>query len=216
MIIPYRHLAQLACLDVYRGPWTIARGDIRATLTVIPGPGQDGGVAVWAVRGTNVRDPRNILRDLSDLVTWYEPATGWSQWGGLDGRRQIELDIAAQTPPGLPYLFIGHSLGAQIALQLAARFKAAGFRVLAAVPWACPLTGFASFWQALDGVPVDLFRFRRDPVPEVPWILGLNRHRRAVVQLDAVTIPHHADPIDDHFGVNYAAAAPAGGIPCVS
>lgn len=190
-MISHARLAELS-RDVYSAAPTVERGELHAVKTMIDGS------AVWSFRGTTA-DPRCALRDACALP-WWDPVLGWCHAGFLDAARILSLDVAFQTEAGTPIVLTGHSLGGAIAMAIGASFAARKHAPAEIVTFNAPRVGSARFCKALSGVPVTMYRFERDPVSCVPWLLGFYRNPVPWTQCHGVK---HLDFLLDHASANF-------------
>ncbi len=215
MTISDRDLAALAeaayrGVPTWRGP-SGACADAAATLTVLPRAAAADEVCVVACRGTG-HDELLVLLDLLhdlDFRRVQDPDLGWCDEGFLSLVLAL-LEPILSDPRTAPSASArgkiqttGHSLGGVIALGLAAKLAARGFRVLTPVTFGAPRLGMGDrFLQAFAAIGARQYRCGNDPVPDLPpaelgWL-----HVRDQIRIGA---PRHI-AIEDHLMANYRAA----------
>jgi Lipase (class 3) len=173
VIVDHGFLAETA-RDVYTRS-TVRRGDLAALKTIVPIEGRKK-IAVWSIRGTELADPRNVIRDLCAFPVWDQRLRAYVAAGFGDGARLLELDIAFETEPKLPIVLTGHSLGGALALNLGASFAVCGRPPVEIVTWNAPRCGGKRFCKAVAGIPITMYRWTGDEVSIVPGWLGFARN----------------------------------------
>lgn len=121
----------------------------------------------------------NSLQDaLRDCNTQFSAPKGWKgcppAHPGFCGAVEALLPwILKQVAPGDRLVLTGHSMGAAIAVLMAARLKGIGYTVEAIYGFGCPRVGgvlFANYYEALALREVTfLFAHGRDGIPFEPW-----------------------------------------------
>ena len=181
-------------------PAFLERGDVKVTRT------EEAGAVVYAWRGTRIKHIDDILRD-ADCFPRFRPGLGHIHHGFLSGAEALEHELlAAMARERLPVVFNGHSLAAAMALIMTAIAILAGQRPAMTVTYGCPLLGFSTLRQLLDGHPGTDYRHGSDPVTFVPepfW-----HARSPMTDLGRVSIGDLLDPLHDHFIETYIAALP--------
>lgn len=108
----------------------------------------------------------------------------WKAWDAI-------AEEVIKTINGRPVVFVGHSLGAAMAILAAADVSSLGQDVLAV--WGFEPPKVATDWelgQMLIDVPLHLYRNGGDVVPSLP--LG-GEHPRALIQLGSPAFPNVGD-----------------------
>lgn len=183
-------LAQ-AVQDSYLLAPTWERGGFRARFSLVDNH------PVIAFPGTRLDDPHDILTDIEAVPT-HDRDLGWCHSGFLAGARALYPLL------GLPHMvqpiFVGHSMGAAIALLVAARARLDWHEPREVVTFGAPRTGGLTLSATLRGLPIRMYRNGNDPVPSVPWhFLGLYCHPRALIQVGTAK----RDPIMCHLLSSY-------------
>ena len=185
--------AQLAdaVRDAYKLPPTWERGGFRARCSLVDGH------PVIAFPGTRLSDPHDVLTDLEALPT-HDRDLGWCHSGFLAGARALYPLL------GLPHMvqpiFVGHSMGAAIALLIAARAALDWHEPREVVTFGSPRAGGHTLASALSALPVRMYRNGNDPVPDVPFhFFGFYQHPRRLIQIGEP----ERDPIACHYIDSY-------------
>lgn len=163
MSVPHRRLAEL-CRDVYDPAVAAALGhaDIKLTLTEI------GELDVWAWRGTVIKDPRNILRDLDDAGV-YVAGIGRVPEGPIHGVFGVLEPLAAQIRRrGRAHLHTGHSLGGWMAQPAACLLKLRGLAPAECTVFNAPRWADAEGRACFAGIPGTSYRYGADQVSVLP------------------------------------------------
>ena len=172
------------CQAVYTGPsaswdkWLEVDG-------VAAGIMQDRVSTTIAFRGSaNVED---WLRDLDEFPEEH-PILGHVHSGFLEGMDAFYGDLRPFLN-GKVYI-TGHSLGAAHACILAGLMREYPL-IERVVLFGCPRPGFAHLKRLVTAVcgSIASYRNRSDPVPEVPYLLGLYQHVVEPTQLMSPTDP---------------------------
>jgi hypothetical protein len=182
-------LSQRAYTDVP----TWSRGDVQACRTDC-----EDGITVVAFPGTH--DIADVLRDLRAWPV-RDPRLGYCHAGIRDGALALAHQIALDTA-GRRLVLTGHSLGGGYALVVGALFAADHMAPAAIVTFGAPRPGFATLARLLRPVPRRLYRNGNDPVPCVPWLMGLYRTPGATSFIGRP----RPDPIQCHFIERYIEA----------
>ncbi len=142
------------------------------------------------IRGTVPDSWPNWVRDfrVGGLISRFHPQIGACPAGALDAAEAL----AALLPAGVDTLN-GHSLGGQVAVEIAGLLVAAGQPVRTLVTWDAPKAGGAALTSVLKPVPVRQYRFLGSFVTD--WPVFLDRHVRAPL----IVIGHPTpDPVKAH------------------
>lgn len=144
------------------------------------------GALICAFRGSETVE--DWFDDLKVMPVDEKPL-GFVHKGFFDGMRDVlaEWRAFAQSEPAW---MTGHSLGAARACLMAGLLTAMPGEVppLGLVGFGCPRPGFAKLGRIVrkGGYPVRIYENEGDPVPDVPWLMGLYRH---VTQVTQVKVP---------------------------
>lgn len=159
--------AQIAAAS-YVGPWRWeSPGHTRAIDATL------GGYRCCAFEGTT-RDGLAILRDIR-FVPWIDRA-GIGPAGFVKGLGWVIEQIIADTIDDAKagrLLFIGHSLGAALALRCAAYFVSLGYPPAGVYAFEPPRCGGARLRKLLRQIPTFITRDGNDPVTQVPCLYSL-------------------------------------------
>jgi hypothetical protein len=187
-MIPDLQMLDLAQAAYVGKPTILAAADCYPYLTVVDN------TAVWAFRGTNPRDIRDVLTDC-DAVPVEHPQLGTCHPG-------FQRDVSAVIEEILrlagdrPLAFCGHSKGAAEAADAAALCEARGRPVCQLTTFGMPRPGALNGW--LTSVPGSDFWNGDDPVPDLPTWLP---HPRSMVRIGRPA--WKLDVIDDHILTAY-------------
>jgi triacylglycerol lipase len=153
-------LARL-CAEAYTRPPDIARGEARAVTAET-----EAGFVV-AFQGT--RDARQALDDL-DIRPRFVAGLGYVHRGFWELAEPVTA-LVVEACGGRPLVLAGHSLGAAIALLVAARIALGGVRSPAAViGFGPPRVSFGgrALARVLKDAEIALYRNGLDAVPDLP------------------------------------------------
>jgi len=193
----------LLCADAYAaGPDTLGFHRYGDTVRALVRDGPDG-TRIIAFPGTR---PGHIADDLTDIdcrrIVLDHPERQAHE--GFWCSAMLALPLAIDTAMGGSLVLTGHSLGAALAVDLAAAMTIAGIPVAAVIGFGCPRTAIGP-WQAemlaRAGIDVTLYRNGGDLVPLLPPGGGWS-HAGAVVGIGTPAF----DNIADHAASAYVAA----------
>lgn len=162
---------------------------------------RDGGTIV-AFRGSANKE--DWLRDLDERPEDH-PDLGKVHAGFLEGM-EAAYNVLLPLLRGQQVQLTGHSLGAAHACLLAGLLAARGRSPARLALFGCPRPGFDRLRDLVLGAVPDItsYRNREDPVPLVPYLMGLYHH---VVEPMAVrSRENDIGPVDDHFIAHYVDA----------
>ena len=165
--MPHADLARLAQAAYSRKPEWVAKDNprARAMLNIA------GGVPIISVPGTDPRVPDDLATD-ADCDAVYVPGLGSVHEGFLRIAMSIYPQIVASVVPAEKIILTGHSLGAAVAMVLAALLaRDCHAKEIELIGFGCPRVGAQRLAVRLWGVKTTLYRFGNDPVPLVPWLL---------------------------------------------
>lgn len=160
----------------------------------------NGGTVV-AFRGSFTLE--DWLRD-ADEIPFDHPVLGYVHRGFFDGMEQFVADIRTYLKGDI--YVVGHSLGGAHACLFTGLVPDSVKRL---VLFGCPRPGFSKLRNVvqLKCSNIASFRNREDPVPEVPYLLGLYHWVHDPAQITSATNP--ALPTDCHSIALYIEALSA-------
>lgn len=168
----------LLAQEAYDAPPDIGRPDSASRAIVRE---VDDGMAI-AFPGTNNLPCVEVDVDVDPLRI---PGVGnvfrgfWNAWNAI-------AEEVIKTIDGRPVIFVGHSLGAAMAILAAADCVATLHKVQAVWGFEPPRVGVdSSLTVALASVPMNLYRNGGDIVPTVPW---WGQHPRPLTQIGKPTL----------------------------
>lgn len=176
-MISLPRLAELAAEAYGPSPDIQCSGDIAANVI------DESGALVVACRGTVISDLDNVATDLRALPRWRSGA-GLVHPGFWDAAHEIWCEVRAKvTSSEYAICFVGHSLGAAMAICLAAMTAEFGRRstVLALAP---PRVGGLHLRWALQNEAIYLVRRANDAVPLVPFLPPIYLHPRPLIHIN--------------------------------
>jgi hypothetical protein len=142
-----------------------------------------------------------------DAIPMTVPGVGEVHRGFWLAWQAISIDVLAAVN-GRPVTFVGHSLGAAIAIMAAVESQLSGIPPASVYGFGTPRVSPSCAVRALlSPVPTRLFRNGNDLVPNVPlaW-----KHAGVLEQIGTQSYPF--PNIEDHRVVRYVAAAPTSSV----
>lgn len=161
-----------------------------------------GDVDVIVFRGS--KDLLDWIRDLEVFPKW-DDRLGFVHGGFMRGMNDALAAILAVVGPRV--VVTGHSLGGARARILAGLLAYLGRPVEQCTVFGSPRPGFANLARVLQksGTPLASYRNRNDPVPVVPFMVGLYEHPDAWIALNSAPPPNDLEPLRDHHMAHYIA-----------